>query len=108
VTQKVKKIISLLLLCFAVVLIAVACSSNEAANTALDKKHKPLPDYVMNSSEKIQETYKMVTNYPEVVAGVPCYCGCFAQDGHVSNLDCYIDQFGPDNAVVEYDSMSIA
>lgn len=106
-TQKLKKITSLLLLCFAVVLIAVACSSNEA-NSTLDKKHKPLPDYVMNTSEKIQETYKMVTNYPEVVAGVPCYCGCFAQDGHVSNLDCYIDQFGPDNAVVEYDSMSIA
>lgn len=96
-----------MLLLFAVVLIAAACSSNEA-NTALDKKHEPLPEFVTNTSEKIQETYIMATNYPEVVAGVPCYCGCFATDGHKSNLDCFIDQFGSDNAVKEYDSMGIA
>ncbi|MCL6571405.1 MAG: PCYCGC domain-containing protein, partial [Bacillus sp. (in: Bacteria)] len=39
---------------------------------------------------------------------VPCYCGCGVSDGHKSNLDCFIDQFGNDNAVVEYDSMGIA
>jgi hypothetical protein len=98
---------SLLLLFSAIVLFAAACSSNEI-NVNLDKKHEPLPDYVLNSSEEIQETYIMATNYPEVVAGVPCYCGCFAQDGHESNLDCFIDQFGSDNAVKEYDQMGIA
>jgi hypothetical protein len=104
----VKKIPALVMLFTAVIFILAACNNSKEANVALDKKHAPLPDYVLNSSELIQETYIMVTNYPEVVAGVPCYCGCYLQDGHESNLDCYIDQFGEDNAVVAYDSMSIA
>lgn len=83
------------------------CSSN-TEELKLDPKHKPLPDYVLNSSEKIIETYTMAATYPEVVASVPCYCGCFEQDGHVSNLDCYIDQMGPDNSVQEWDAMSIS
>ena len=104
-----KRFFSLLLLCLAAVLVVAACSSGaDKANVTLDKKHKPLPDYVLNSSEKIQETYIMVSNYPEVVSKVPCYCGCFAQDGHKSNLDCYIDHFGKDQAVEEWDSMSIS
>lgn len=103
-----KKIATLLLLFTAMLLLIAACSSNKDMNVNLDKKHEPLPDYVLNSSEKIQETYIMVSNYPEVVAGVPCYCGCYLQDGHKSNLDCYIDHFGEDNAVEEWDSMSIA
>ncbi len=102
-----KKLSSLMVLCLAIVLIAAACSSNKA-NTKLDKKHAPLPDYVLNAPEKVQETYKMVSNYPEVVAGVPCYCGCYVSDGHKSNLDCFIDHFGEDNAVEEWDSMGIA
>lgn len=103
-----KKIASLLLLITAVLLLAAACSNSKEMNVTLDEKHKPFPDYVLNSSEKIQETYAMVSNYPEVVAGVPCYCGCYLQDGHESNLDCYIDSFGADNAVTEWDPMSIA
>ncbi len=102
-----KKLSSLLVLCFAIVLIAAACSSNKA-NVTLDKKHAPLPDYVLNAPEKVQETYKMVSNYPEVVAQVPCYCGCGVSDGHKSNLDCFIGHFGGDNAVSEWDPMGIS
>ncbi|GHH96953.1 hypothetical protein AM1BK_04960 [Neobacillus kokaensis] len=102
-----KRLFSLIIICMTMIHIVAACSSNEA-NVTLDKKHKPLPDYVLNSSEKIKETYIMVSNYPEVVANVPCYCGCFAQDGHKSNLDCYIDHFGENNAVEEWDAMSIS
>ncbi len=102
-----KKFFMLMILCVTMVLIAAACSSNKA-NVTLDKKHKPLPDYVLNSSDKIKETYIMVSNYPEVVANVPCYCGCYAQDGHKSNLDCYIDHFGDNSAVEEWDPMSIS
>lgn len=87
--------------------IVTGCSS-DTEELKLDPKHKPLPDYVMNASAKIQETYIMAATYPEVVASVPCYCGCFAEDGHESNLDCYIDQMGSDNAVQEWDPMSIS
>lgn len=83
------------------------CGSDKE-ELALDPKHKELPDYVMNTSEKIQETYIMAAQYPQVLASVPCYCGCYGEDGHVSNLDCYIDQMGSDNEVVEWDPMSIS
>jgi hypothetical protein len=103
-----KKILSLLFLCTAIGLLIAACGNSKEMNETLDKKHLPLPDYVLNSSDLVQETYAMVSNYPEVVAGVPCYCGCFASDGHKSNLDCFIDQFGENNAVTGWDSMGIA
>lgn len=74
----------------------------------LDSKHKPLPDYVLSSSQKVQETYIMASKYPDVLSKVPCFCGCGTQDGHVSNLQCYIDKMGPNNAVEQWDSMSIS
>jgi hypothetical protein len=42
------------------------------------------------------------------LASVPCYCGCYAEDGHESNLDCFIDSFGDDMQVTEWDSMGIS
>jgi hypothetical protein len=102
-----KRIASLIFLSLLFVIIAAGCSSKNEDLT-LDSKHKPLPDYVLNSSEKVKETYLMAAKYPVVLAQVPCYCGCGTQDGHESNLDCYIDKMGPENAVEEWDSMSIS
>lgn len=102
-----KRIISLLFLCILIVVIAAGCSSKQQ-NWTLDKKHKPLPDYVLNSSEKVQETYIMASKYPQVLAQVPCFCGCGAQAGHYSNMNCYIDKLGKDNAVEQWDKMSIS
>jgi hypothetical protein len=101
------KFTSLLLTGILTVGFVSGCSSN-TEELKLDPKHKPLPDYVLNSSELIKETYIMAATYPEVVASVPCYCGCNEQDGHMSNLDCYIDQMGTDNSVQEWDAMSIS
>lgn len=85
------------------------CSSEKSSGElVLDTKHKPLPDYVLNSSPIVQETYLMAAKYPEVVSSVPCYCGCYEQDGHESNLDCFIDQMGSNDEVLEWDSMSIS
>ena len=87
-----KRITSLLFLCIVIAIIAAGCSSKKEDLT-FDKKHQPLPDYVLNSSDKIQETYVMAATYPEVIAEVPCYCGC-GIEGHKSNLDCFVDQIG--------------
>ncbi|CRK84094.1 putative lipoprotein [Neobacillus massiliamazoniensis] len=102
-----KRITSFMLLCLLILVVAAGCSSKKVTWT-LDKKHKPLPDYVMNSSEKIQETYIMASKYPDVLAQVPCYCGCGTQDGHNSNMNCYIDKLGENKAVEQWDSMSIS
>ncbi|HAQ08726.1 MAG TPA: hypothetical protein DCR24_14900 [Bacillus bacterium] len=74
----------------------------------LDSKHLPLPDYVLNASPIVKETYIMAAKYPEVISSVPCYCGCYEQDGHVSNLDCFIGEMGSDKEVLEWDPMSIS
>lgn len=92
-----------------VVLIMVflaGCGSKE--DLSLDSKHKDLPDYVANSSELIKETYIMAATYPEALASVPCYCGCYAEDGHISNLDCFVDSFGSDMNVTEWDAMGVS
>jgi hypothetical protein len=103
-----KRITSLLFLFILIAIVAAGCSSKlDDKKWTLDKKHQPLPDYVLNTSEKIQETYIMASTYPEVIAQVPCYCGCEA-DGHKSNLDCFIKGMGSDNDVVEWDSHGIA
>lgn len=104
-----KRIITLLSVLSALVVILAACTSTvDGEKWVLDKKHAPFPDYVVNAPEKIQETYVIASQYPEVVAQVPCYCGCYLSDGHESNLDCFIDQFDKNNAVQEWDSMGIA
>ena len=92
---------------FFVLLAVVIAGCSSKLDWKLDKKHKPLPDFVLNSSEKVQETYIMASTYPEVVAQVPCYCGCVA-DGHKSNLDCFVKSVGDNNAVQEWDSHGIS
>lgn len=103
-----KKITSLFIFMTIFMIIAAGCNSKlKDQKWVLDKKHQPLPDYVLNSSSMVQETYIMASTYPEVVASVPCYCGC-KEDGHKSNLDCFVHQIGDNNAVTEWDSHGIA
>lgn len=91
---------------FIFILILAGCGSKD--ELTLDPKHKELPDYVLNTSEMIQETYIMAATYPEALASVPCYCGCNETDGHISNLDCFVGGMDSDNAVTEWDAMGIA
>lgn len=103
-----KRILSLISVLVAFVLLLAACTSDlENKEWVLDQKHNPLPDYVLSSSDKVQETYVIASTYPEVVAQVPCFCGCDA-NGHKSNLDCFVQRVGENNAVEEWDSHGIA
>jgi len=105
----VKRITSLFVIVFALALIVAGCGSNiDNKKFTLDKKDKPLPDYVLNSSDKVQQTYILAAKYPEVVAQVPCFCGCGVSDGHKSNLDCFVGQMGDNNAVTEWDQMGVS
>ena len=83
------------------------CSSSNDELT-LGSTHKPLPDYVLNSPEQVQETYVMAAQFPVALSVAPCYCGCGAEDGHKSNLDCFVDSLGPNNQVTEWDAMGIS
>jgi hypothetical protein len=107
VTKPMKRFVSLLVIGIAAVLLVAGCGSKiNNEKWTLDKKHAPLPDYVLNSSEKVQETYIMASKYPDVVASVPCFCGC-AADGHKSNMNCFIQKMGSTNAVEAWDPHGI-
>jgi hypothetical protein len=82
------------------------CSSKE--ELSLDAKHIALPDYVQNAKSEVQQAYIMASEYPQVLASVPCYCGCYEQDGHISNLDCFVGNMDSDNAVTEWDAMGVS
>jgi hypothetical protein len=90
----------------ALTVIVAGCGAPKA-NLTFNSKNKPLPDYVVNSSKMVKETYTMASNYPEVVGQVPCFCGCEA-DGHKSNLDCFVKQMGPNNTVEEWDQHGVS
>jgi Protein of unknown function with PCYCGC motif len=50
------------------------------------------PDFVRTASST-EAAYHYAIEHPEVVAWMPCYCGCGAME-HRSNLDCYLKANG--------------
>lgn len=87
-------------------LLLAGCGAKE--DVTLDPKHKELPEYVTNVKDEVKAAYVMAAEYPEALASVPCYCGCYEQDGHISNLDCFVDSMDSNNAVTEWDAMGVA
>lgn len=50
------------------------------------------PDFV-RADATTEAAYHYAIEHPEVVAWMPCYCGCDAME-HRSNLDCYLEARG--------------
>lgn len=45
-------------------------------------------------SGQTRVAYEAAREVPEVLAQLPCYCGCMSGFGHKSNLDCFHDTHG--------------
>lgn len=58
-----------------------------------------LPEKVRRAPPVVQEGYRFAIANPEVLAKLPCYCGCGSM-GHTSDLDCFIQEFKPDGTIV--------
>jgi hypothetical protein len=101
-----KRFSTIFIIIVALALIAAGCGTQKA-NVTFNKKNTPLPDYVLNSSKMVQETYIMASNYPDVLNQVQCFCGC-AADGHKSNLNCFVGKMGSNNAVQAWDQHGIS
>ncbi len=43
---------------------------------------------------KTRSAYEAASEVPEVLAQLPCYCGCMTGFGHKNNLDCFHDEHG--------------
>lgn len=81
------------------------CSSSEQPTTSSEpttKNADPVLKYEIGSedwsvitsntdSPKILEAYQFAVAHPEVLDYMPCYCGCYEEDGHTSNTDCFVE-----------------
>jgi hypothetical protein len=52
-------------------------------------------------SGKTRIAYQAAKEVPEVLALLPCYCGCMTGSGHRSNLDCFHDAHGVECAMCQ-------
>lgn len=43
---------------------------------------------------KAKAAYQAAKEIPEILAQLPCFCGCMENLGHKSNLDCFADDHG--------------
>ena len=43
---------------------------------------------------KARSAYQAAKEVPEVLAQLPCFCGCMTGFGHKNNLDCFHDEHG--------------
>ncbi len=41
-----------------------------------------------------RRAYEIAREAPELLEQMPCYCGCYANSGHASNYDCFVDKHG--------------
>jgi hypothetical protein len=61
---------------------------------------------IRQASARIREAYRFAVANRDLLSKFPCFCGCFHEDGHRSNADCYIDSIGADGRV-QFDLMSL-
>lgn len=101
--MKLKRILLLLMIGVLSLGFTTGCSSDHDEEMVLDAKYSPLPDFVTNTPNIVQETYVMAAEHPDVLAAAPCYCNCYDSAGHISNLDCFVGEMGPNNEVVAWD-----
>ncbi|WP_460319793.1 PCYCGC motif-containing (lipo)protein [Paenibacillus sp. YSY-4.3] len=59
-----------------------------------------LPSFLEGQHEYVTLVYKAVSEYPELLDGMPCYCGCGDSAGHRSNRDCFIHELKEDGSIV--------
>jgi hypothetical protein len=71
-------------------------------------KQRTLPPIPFNGStpprppEVVAAAYQFAAEHPEVLAYVPCFCGC-ENGGHRGNEDCFVKRRDPKGDVVEWE-----
>ena len=102
-----------LLLPFLVVLLLLsgllsACSGQDADNDGHDLAMASLdemPAEVKNAPALVKQAYQFAAANPDVMKGIPCYCGCGAM-GHTSSYSCYVSGVEADGKI-NYDTHAL-
>ncbi len=82
----------LLLLAISVVLLASTLQACSTASASAGLKMMPMnqmPAEVRGAPPVVQQSYTFAAANPDVLKGIPCYCGC-GDIGHTSNYSCYV------------------
>ena len=78
------------------------CSSVASSEVNADAS---VVDMIRDAPPTVREAYAFAASHPEVLQGIPCYCGC-GSIGHTSNYACYIADSDADGGAT-YDSHAL-
>jgi hypothetical protein len=81
--------------------VLAGCAGGSASPVARSLEMAPLHDMPMDVQQAavaVQESYQFAAANPELLAEIPCYCGC-GPLGHTSNYDCYVAEVASDGAI---------
>ncbi|OMF38375.1 hypothetical protein BK133_02310 [Paenibacillus sp. FSL H8-0548] len=59
-----------------------------------------LPAFLDNAAPSLLTAYQTAATVTDILAFIPCYCGCGESAGHKSNLNCFIAEIKEDGSVV--------
>ena len=85
-----------------------ACSGREADKDGHDlamASLEQMPPDVKNAPPTVQQAYQFAAANPDVMKGIPCYCGCGAM-GHTSSYSCYVSGAETDGTI-QYDTHAL-
>ena len=66
-----------------------ACSAQNQSSDLNMMSMDKMPAQVQSAAVTVQQAYQFASANPDVMKGIPCYCGC-GNIGHTSNYSCYV------------------
>lgn len=97
-----------LLLSLMIFVISSALQACSTASASAGLKMMPMdkmPPEVQASPSVVQASYQFAAANPQVMKGIPCYCGC-GSIGHTSNYSCYV-QSSDANGKISWDDHAL-
>ncbi len=92
------------LLVILLITVLPACSSQSRSELQMMPLDQ-MPAQVQAAPALVQQAYRFAAANPDVMKGIPCYCGC-GNIGHTSNYSCYVSQVD-DKGGITFDSHAL-
>ncbi len=102
--MRTEKVILLILMAVLLSSALAACSSQQAVSLPMMSLNQ-MPAEVQAAPSVVQASYQFAAANPDVMKGIPCYCGC-GGIGHTSNYSCYI-QSADANGKISWDDHAL-
>ncbi len=84
----------------AVTILVSACSPAGSNASLAMAPMSDMPEEVQTAPVSVSDAYRFAAANPDILTGIPCYCGCGAM-GHTSNYDCYVQSNDGGNIVFD-------